>query len=288
MKSIPFLAVVFLLSSVLTVRADWPVYRGNVQADACAAVTLSQELKTVWRYRLEKGWFQATAVMDDETVYVGSPESANQLRALLAWHQKRLTALPPNVQKILRNRSEVVASLPAEPKKMLEALALYSGLKWQNLDELPHDLWDDTKIAGSTGELLIFLLFGFDKTFDIDSAGMVLRVIPIPLLKMDTKAMPAVKPETLSPNPPPNVPLSRRRFTLKVEEQRLDELLEALAQRLGLELTLDKKSLESKGIALEQRVSFEVKNATAFELFRAFLQPLNLQFAIRNGKIEVE
>ncbi len=65
-------------------------------------------------------------------------------------------------------------------------------------------------------------------------------------------------------------------------------LLEALTRRLELELVLDKKSLEEKGVTLDRRVSFEVKNANATELFQAALEPLELKFVIQSGTIEVE
>ncbi|MDR1963515.1 MAG: PQQ-binding-like beta-propeller repeat protein, partial [Planctomycetaceae bacterium] len=60
---------------------DCVLYRGDARASGCVTETaaFSESLKIFWEYRLEKGWFQATAIIvsDSEygdTVYVGSSD----------------------------------------------------------------------------------------------------------------------------------------------------------------------------------------------------------------------
>lgn len=56
--------------------ADWPLYRGDAAAVAAPpqAVSLPATLKTLWEHRLERGWFQAAAIVAGETVFVGSSD----------------------------------------------------------------------------------------------------------------------------------------------------------------------------------------------------------------------
>ncbi len=229
-------------------------------------------------------------VVLSETAYFCPEEGVPLFQYLLEQNQKNLMKLPPSFRQVLRERCLITAARPLEPKNMLAFLARQGDWAWQNLDELPHDLWDHTALAGTQEEILTLLLFGFEKTCKIDLATKSIAIVPLPNLPPSRK--PAVKRNvknaTNSLAPPPTVPLSRRRFTLKVEEQRLDMLLEALTRRLELELVLDKKSLEEKGVTLDRRVSFEVKNANATELFQAALEPLELKFVIQSGTIEVE
>ncbi len=226
-------------------------------------------------------------VLLSEIIYFGPEESATMLPNVLARQKRIVSRLPAKVGNTLRERTVIAASLPAEPKRMLENVAQHCGMTWANLDVVPYDLWDDTKLAGTNEEIVTLILFSFEKMFEWDTASKKLCVIPLP--KMERKILPAATKETNNRSPsPPGVPLARRRFTLKVEEQRLDLLLVSLAERLELELLLDKVLLEKKGVALDRRVSFEVKNATASELFQAVLEPINLQFRLNEKVIEVE
>ena len=53
--------------------ADWPLARGDAQATGVAAETLPDNLEVLWKFKAEKnGAFEATAVIVDGVVYVGS------------------------------------------------------------------------------------------------------------------------------------------------------------------------------------------------------------------------
>lgn len=56
--------------------ADWPLYRGDQQARAVAVenVQLPENLKIRWEKRLEKDWFQATAIIVGDRIFVGSSD----------------------------------------------------------------------------------------------------------------------------------------------------------------------------------------------------------------------
>ena len=50
----------------------WPLFRGNTLATGVADGKLPEKLEVLWRFQSKEGGFEATAVIDDETVYVGS------------------------------------------------------------------------------------------------------------------------------------------------------------------------------------------------------------------------
>ena len=223
------------------------------------------------------------------TIYFGTEDAATLLPGLLENRRKRITELPPGPRRFFRENIAVTSPLLGTPKEILTALARHGRMSWQNLDELPHDLWNETRLSGSGEELLPILLLGFDRTFDFDKTGTKLIVTTIPEdIQRETettvkKSIPTRDDKTKTEK----IPLARRRFTIRVEEQPLDELLRSLSDRLGLTLKLDEKSLTEKNVTLDRRVSFDVKNATVAELFRAVLQPLRLQFRLRGDTIEV-
>ena len=61
-------------------------------------------------------------------------------------------------------------------------------------------------------------------------------------------------------------------------------MLEQLSQRLDFELRIDRKSIESAGISLDQRVSVHVENATLDQLLGSLLKNTGLKFR-RTGRV---
>jgi hypothetical protein len=74
---------------------------------------------------------------------------------------------------------------------------------------------------------------------------------------------------------------------MKVEEQRLDLLLQLLSEKLDWTLEFDKESLAKKGVSPDVRVSFEIKNATVAQLFESILRPLKLHFSLKKNSLRV-
>ncbi|MDR2754091.1 MAG: PQQ-binding-like beta-propeller repeat protein [Planctomycetaceae bacterium] len=78
-KFVFILYVLFFPLSVL--YADWTLFRGDAGASGCVKETVAflETPEILWEYRLEKGWFQATAVIAEnpefgDTVYIGSSD----------------------------------------------------------------------------------------------------------------------------------------------------------------------------------------------------------------------
>lgn len=76
------------------------------------------------------------------------------------------------------------------------------------------------------------------------------------------------------------------RFTVQNAKGPLDRMLGELAQKLEVEVRIERDALEAAGISASQAVSFSVKDATADELFDAVLRPAGCSFR-REGKVIV-
>ncbi|MDR0703439.1 MAG: hypothetical protein LBF88_00455 [Planctomycetaceae bacterium] len=251
-------------------------------------------------------------VLFETTVYLGPKNTAEMLPVLLAEQQNRLEKLTPRRAAIFRRKISLNIPFLSEPKKILQKLSLQNNFRWKNLEILPHDLWNEKSLDNlSLNELLTILLIGFEMTFEIEDDGETLRILPlsqrqslprstatieIPSKKTEQNILDIQKQKnqeiqkgqnTQNIKNVPQLPLAQRRFTLNVENQRLDILLQSLAERLNMKLELDEKSFAAKSVKPDSRVSFEVKNATISQLFRAMLHPLKLDFQIKEKTIRV-
>jgi hypothetical protein len=256
---------------------------------------------------LDKG-----CVLFDSTVYFGTKDTVEILPGLLAAQQNQLEKLPPRRAAVFRRKMSLHIPFLSEPKEILKKLATQNALQWKNPEILPHDLWNEKSLNNlSLNELLTILLIGFEMTYEIEGEGEILVVVPLskqksnPFTSQKTEIL-FEKPEHIvqnvqevqnvqkiqevqkvSKNQTPKVPLAQRRFTLKAENQPLNTLLQSLSDRLDLKLKLDEKSFAAKGVLLDSRVSFDVKNVTAAQLFRAILRPLKLDFRIKEETLLV-
>ena len=203
-------------------------------------------------------------------------------------HATVMLAARPVPPTALRRRVTLEIPFLSSPKEILEQLANTNGLRWRNLDELPHDLWPRRKLPQAMlGQLLDLLLIGFDATFELETDGKTLRIVPLPQPETAVIAVEPARNDTQPPPTAPSVPLARRRFTLTIKDQELDGVLRSLTDRIGLKLEIDEASLTNKNVALRQRVSYEAKNATVAELFRGVLSPLKLEFSIRDDTVRI-
>lgn len=233
----------------------------------------------------------------DHIVYIGPKDTVDKLPLLLDRHRKQIRTLPEPVRlKFMAERSLQIPFL-TEPRQLIVRLLEERGLRLQNPNRLPHDLWDENTLpAMPFHEQLILLLVGFEIDYSLEVSGpnrTTLTFTEIPEFPRQEALTSVRERGDVRSNPeskqsaPPSVPLAQRRFSLKIEQQRLNIVLEMLAERIGLSLRWDEPSLESKGVSKESRISFDVKNVTAHELLRTALKPLGLEFRIENQTLLV-
>lgn len=67
-------------------------------------------------------------------------------------------------------------------------------------------------------------------------------------------------------------------FTLKVQEQPIQAVIDTLKQKLDWQLEVDTEAVRAAGLSLDRRVSFEVKDADQNELLKALLRPAGLDY----------
>ena len=79
-------------------------------------------------------------------------------------------------------------------------------------------------------------------------------------------------------------PLSRRRFTFKVLRQPAGAVLKTLEVN-GLDLAYDLERLRAAGVDFNRKISFDLKQATADELFTEICEPLGLEYEIDGDRI---
>jgi hypothetical protein len=82
-------------------------------------------------------------------------------------------------------------------------------------------------------------------------------------------------------------PQSKQVFTLRVQEQPVGAVLDALARQLGWELVVDETAIRRSGRSLDRRVSFAVENVELDELLEALLQPAGLAFERDGTRVRI-
>lgn len=223
--------------------------------------------------------------------YLGPPSHAASLPLLL--HEQQAFWADGKKPWSAPLRKSVTLKMPflSEPKSVLARLAKENRLTWSNLDELPHDLWNETNFPPMPlGNIFTLLLIGFDRTWTVDESTGHLQVVPFPTFDATQLEMSSPKTEIsrqATTEKTASVPLANRRFTVTVKDKPLGEVLRMLAERLQLEPQIDENRLKSKGIALDDKVSVEVKNATAHEMLRRLLVPLKLDFQIKDQTLVI-
>jgi len=75
-KKLIIFALLFSFGIAPIYAADWTLYRGNASAtgQVDSEVKLAGKLKIAWEQRLEKGFYQATPIVANNSVFIGSDE----------------------------------------------------------------------------------------------------------------------------------------------------------------------------------------------------------------------
>jgi len=98
----------------------------------------------------------------------------------------------------------------------------------------------------------------------------------------------ARQPEARPGESTPRLPTGgERRFTGRVVNKPLGEVLRYVAAQLDLNLEIDRAGLVRAGVSLDQLVSFSVKDAGVDELFHAVLDPVGCTFRRRGKTVEI-
>jgi hypothetical protein len=131
------------------------------------------------------------------------------------------------------------------------------------------------------------LLLGFDLTYRPLTGKQTIEILPIADAELANAPVTTSTPPTTRPATPPNRETMKKgtsqRYTLRVHEQPVGKVLDQLGRQLHLEVSIDTAAIEAAGKSLDQRVSFDVKDADLPALLDALLQPAGLTYE-RNGQ----
>jgi hypothetical protein len=227
-------------------------------------------------------------------VYLGPPHAAALVRPLSQLRSAEAKRLPAQASNALLRLDRLRWDDFATPRALLGRLAQSGGIAVSGLDRVPHDLWAAADLPPlSLVDRLTLIAIQFDLTFEIAPDGASVVLVPIP---DDLEAVPPGKAAAKTTTPRRTMPAHRTapgrrsvgaaevRFTQRPTRGPVGVLLVQLAEKLGLELRIDRDAIEAAGISLDQTVSFGVENATADELLEALLAPAGLAFR-RTGKV---
>jgi len=215
----------------------------------------------------------------------------------------RTGSLPPRQRSVLADTEPWHWPAGARPQDLLRDAAAQAAIRLDGIDTVPHDHLPAVSLPEMTlAERLDLLLAPFDLRVDWlvartaakggATAAITGRIIPITdELPSTTASAAPEKPAT--PTPGGRVPPSRQKavvagetFSLKVAAP-LEEVLAAIATRLGLQLDLDRESLTRSGISPKEIVRATVTDASRDELLRAILEPLALDWTIDGTTLRV-
>lgn len=245
----------------------------------------------------------------DSVVYLGPAHAAPRLATTVALRIEEARKLPAERQGRLLGRRGMQWADLAAPRELLQAIADEGQVTIENPEVVPHDLWAAADLPPLTiPERLSLVLVGFDLSFEWDSTGRQIRLVPFPqapvlvrsythrgALDVAARELSALFPQARIERVGPRLSVSgsyevhvqierwlkgekvtregERRYTVTIAQQPVGPVIQGLTQRLGLRLDIDAR-LSGQ---LEQLVSFRVENATSDELLQAAVRGTGLR-----------
>ena len=218
----------------------------------------------------------------ESLLYLGPTREADQLSALAARRRADVSHLSGQGQQSWSTRNAINWPRLTEPRDLITRLAQEHRLQIIGAERIPQDLWP----AGQLPKLLLsdeltVLLVGFDLTFRPVAGKAAIEIVPI------TESLPAapqaaapLKPKHQSPGAKQN---TKQLYTLRVQQQPVGKVLYQLEQQLHLDLKVDEAAIQAAGHSMDERVSFEVKDADLDGLLKAVMQPAGLTYK-RDGE----
>ena len=210
----------------------------------------------------------------------------------------RLASLPSPQRSVLDTPMPWQWAAGARPRDLVSAAATKAGITLEDVAIVPHDHLPAMSFPELTlAEGLDLLLCPFDLRVDWQAAAAPARVPTGRIIAIDAGLPPSAatakpgkpaagKPPGRRPGPKPKGPATEHTYSLQVAAP-LEELLAAIATRLGLTLDLDRESLSRRGIAPGEIVRATVKDASRDELLAAILGPLDLTWTIKGDTLRV-
>jgi hypothetical protein len=176
----------------------------------------------------------------------------------------------------------------AEPRRVVESAVEGRGWRIANVDAIPHDLWSSGRLGAlSLTDQLTLLLVGFDLTFELRPKDQSIEIVPLRAVQTAHSTHAVTKQSPSSIKAPKTKQGARRQYTLRVQEQPVGAVLQALAKRLNWTIQIDEEGIRKAGKSLDTRVSFSVDKAAQEQLLEALLKPAGLDFRIDGERVRI-
>lgn len=278
-------------------------------------VTLEQLLRQVASRQ------QLGIAIFDSTVYLGPEATTTRIGTAAAIQHDKGAASPRKAR--LQSVPALTTTELATPRDLLEAWAKSCGVQLYHADKLPHDLWPAQRYPAQTAaSRAALILAGFNSAIEFSPDGTAARVVPMPEQPTLTRTYdgggnPKQRADQISTQFPQaevrvegnklaiaagledhdyiarllrgetvrriQTTPGEKRYTLAVQNQPLAGVAKAIGAQAKIEVEFDPAIQDKRG----ELVTFEVKDVTLEELFKALVAPAGLTFQMSEGKIKI-
>jgi hypothetical protein len=260
--------------------------------------------------------------MAGAVVYLGPPGRAGKLQGLSGLRRRELSA---ELRATWLERRPMQWEELAEPRDLVQAIALATGAEVKNPAAMPHDVWPAWRGPSvSAVDQLSLLLAGFDLTFAISDDGRSVSIVPAPDSFVYEQSYPIrgdaakviadlqrILPEakvrrqgagqvvaeaTADDHAKISELLAGNRVTTRTVtrhgEKRYtltveNQPLGAIVKTIAAELEVEVKAEANLAEALAQRTSLQVRQVTAEELLAKVLDEAGIRFTLTDGTLEL-
>jgi hypothetical protein len=258
-----------------------------------------------------------------KVIYLGPADTARKLKTVATMRRDDLAKLPAEARQRLGKIQPWQWEDLAEPRALVEQLAVEGSIKLHGLDQVPHDLWPAVRLPPLAWiDRLSLFLASFDLTFELGADGHSAELVPIPQKVAITRQyaggdQPEFRAKQLATKVPDaqvrvrqgkievvgraedqelaaqllagrsvrttTVKAPEQQYKLNVENAPLDRVLGQLGTMLKLDVHYDQDAIRAAGIRLDQLVSVHVEKVSLDELLAAVVKTTGLEF-VRNEK----
>jgi len=256
-------------------------------------------------------------------VYIGPKDTSTKVATLATIRRQQVQPLPTEAKaRLLRSQAWRWDEL-AEPRSLLAELAEQGGVRVENAEAIPHDLFPAASWPAMPWiERTTLLAAGFGLSFEFADSGRTIRLVPLPAeLAFERTYTPrgdaadaAAQLRRLAPAatiavagsrlriaasaedhdrierllkgervPTTVVTPGEKRYSLTVENQPAGAVVKTVATQLGKEFKFN----PAAGERLRSKVSLSVKDVPLEELLDKTLRPLGLAYKLTDATLEV-
>ncbi|TWT37846.1 hypothetical protein KOR34_28100 [Posidoniimonas corsicana] len=258
-------------------------------------------------------------------LYVGPTPAARDLRTLAEIGRKQVTRLDAGSRSEMRRIDSLSWPRLTEPRGLIESLLDGHGLRLQNPETLPLDVWDQGRLPPMTlSDRLTLLLIGFDLVWQASDAPRAIRLAPAPRspsiskrynlpkrVAWDERAFQDAFPSAVVQRRGNRVELTARveaherlatelrgeveddtppsggeqRLTLTVRQQPAAAVLQKLTETFSLSVRYEPSVSDAARTALTRRVDLSVSQATLAELLDELGMQVGYSLSLRGKEI---